>query len=166
MSGIDLPTRLVFYERQKIGRIAIDLICGGKDERSIRTEFANALEHNERAGGINAEVGHRLLCGPVVTRLGGRVNDRRYVFAVPAKDIDHRLLVADVLAVISKVGKRLSELFGVPINGAIEPKEILPHIIVDTDNVTALLMKESSCLAADQTGTARDHHYTHCYLKY
>ena len=56
MVGPHFQARVLFDQRQQVGRVAIDLVRAGKYEGCVRTVPAGGLEQVERAVGVDAEI--------------------------------------------------------------------------------------------------------------
>ena len=106
MSLGELPAGLTLHQRQRVRSVAVDLVRAREDEDRVRTVFAGQLEHVQRAGGVDGEVGERLASCPV--GLGSRVHDQANLPGMPGED---RLECAEVAHV----------RFDVPIRRAVFP---------------------------------------------
>ncbi len=91
-----LQPRLQLFQRQPVGRVAVDLVGRGEDEGRLGAVLAGRLEQVERAVGVDAEVGLRVAGGPVVRGLGGGVDDQLDLLAGLGEDAIDALGVADV----------------------------------------------------------------------
>ena len=154
MHLVDLPASLVFYQRQFVGGVAIDLIGAGKDEGCVGAETAHGLEEVERAIGIAGEIGNRLTRGPIVRGLGRGVDDECDLLSVLRKECVDGSIVADIDIAVLVLGQPCLELLAIPGCGPVCAEEVLTHIIVDPDNVEALLVEEAGRFAAYETGRA------------
>ena len=66
MAGLDLPAFFQFNQRQPVGRVAINLVCGGENEDGFGTELALGLQQVQGRGGVDAEIRVWIARGPVV----------------------------------------------------------------------------------------------------
>uniref|UniRef100_A0A6J6A277 Unannotated protein n=1 Tax=freshwater metagenome TaxID=449393 RepID=A0A6J6A277_9ZZZZ len=160
--GGQLPAGFELLKRQKVGRVAVDLVCRGEDEGCGRREISGRLEEVEGAVGIDAEVGLGLGSGPVVRRLRSGVHDQLDLRAVLLKDGANRLLVADV---DRKRPERGPEIGGQPLGGGCRrgriSEEVGAHVVVYADHLEALPGEVARRLGSDQaarTGDYRDRH--------
>ena len=94
--GADLKAPLLLDQRQEIGRVAIDLVGAGEDERRLRAVPARRFEQVQGAVGVDREIGLRVAGRPIVRRLGRGMDDRRDVVAVAGENLVHQRGVADV----------------------------------------------------------------------
>ena len=92
----ELEPLLVLLQRQEVRRVAVDLVGRAEDERGVDRVLARRLEQVERAVGVDAEVGLRVLGGPVVRGLGGGVHDQLDLAGVLGEDALDAVGVADV----------------------------------------------------------------------
>ena len=118
------------------------------------------LQHVQRADGVDGEVGVRLAGGPVVRRLRGAMDDELQGGAAGERAL-HAVAVADVEVerreALDAVGKSL----GVGARRRLGTEEVCPHVIVEPDDVVALLGEVRRRLGADQAPGTRDDRFRH-----
>ena len=76
VAGVDLPARLQLDQRQRVRRVAVDLVGRREDERRVGRVQARRLEQVERAAGVDVEVGERLASRPSRATAGRRSGRR------------------------------------------------------------------------------------------
>ncbi len=82
------------------------------------------------------------------------MDDQADVAAELVEELPHRRLVADVDGdmAIGRVGAL--QLAAVPVRRCGRPEEVLAHVVVDADDLKALVGEEAHRLRADQPGRA------------
>ena len=75
MAGGDFPACLEFDQRQTVGRVAVDLVGRGVDERGIGRVLASSLQEAHCAVGVDREIRNGILCRPVMGRLRSRMDN-------------------------------------------------------------------------------------------
>src|SRR5262249_38403683 len=80
---------------------------------------------------------------------------------VLAEDREDLLLVPDVEGQGMEAFVRLAEVLPVPVDRAVVPEEVTAHVVVDSDDVEALLVQELHRFASDEPGRAGDDGYWH-----
>src|SRR6266498_84207 len=157
MCGVDLPPEFALRERQKVGGIAVNLVRGSENEYGFRTVLPHRLQHHQCAVGVDREVRKGLSRSPVVARLSRRMNDDRDRRAVGARKAIDGVLVAHVDRLVRIAPELGAESLDIPVGRRLRTEKIAPHVVVDSDDVHALLVKKTSSLAADQpAGTGYD----------
>ena len=160
---VQLPSRFLFNERQGVGAVAVDLVGAGEKEGRLRAELAGGFQQDQGAVGVDGEVGDRLLGRPVVRRLGGGVDDQIDICAVFLEQAVDPLCAADVDIAVAVVLERRFELFPVPPGRPVLAEEILPHIVIDADDIESLCVKVFDRFAADQTGRTGNNRDAHIF---
>ena len=72
-----LPPRFGLDERQLVGCVAVNLVCGHMDKRRSRHKAVRRLQEVDRTYGVRIKVLERYLRGQIVTRLRCTVHDGR-----------------------------------------------------------------------------------------
>ena len=153
----ELEALLVLLERQAVRRVAVDLVGRAEDERGVDRVLARRLEQVERAVGVDAEVGLRLLGGPVVRGLGGGVHDQLDLAGVLGEDALDAVGVADVdLLVHELVREPLLEHLGHAARRRLGAEEARAHVVLEADDGVAALGEVEDGLGADQAAGSGD----------
>src|SRR5437016_5990048 len=100
MIGIDLPPGRLFDQRKIVRSVAVDLVGRAENECRVGTVLPHALEQDERATGVDREIGVRITRGPVMRWLSGRVDDEDDLGAIPLEDAPDFLTVANIDVVV------------------------------------------------------------------
>ena len=66
VTGLDFPAFLQFAQRQVVRCVAIDLVRGSKNERSLWRKLSRCLEQIQGAIGVHGEISLRIAHSPVV----------------------------------------------------------------------------------------------------
>jgi hypothetical protein len=105
-----LPSLLGLGERQFVGRVAVNLICGHMNKRRDKT--ARRLQEVDRTHGVRVKVLERHVRGKIVTRLRCIVHDGRRAQLID--QAQHTGSVADIQFVMLKVRKLRLESTPIP----------------------------------------------------
>ena len=127
MPALRFPSGFTLFERESIGRIAVDLVGAAEDEDRIGAMPARGLKQDKRAVGIDAEIRQRFARRPVMRGLRGGVNDDRYVAAIAGEDLLDGARLADIGFDMSVEGQILLELLPGPTGAGVWPKKSGAH---------------------------------------
>src|SRR5207248_10413836 len=83
-------------ERQAIGSVSVDLVCGSKNKRRFGRKFSGRFEKVKRAICVHGEIGFRIARSPIMRRLRGGVNDRGDVPLVLLEQVVNSLAIANI----------------------------------------------------------------------
>jgi hypothetical protein len=153
----ELEPLLVLLQRQAVRRVAVDLVGRAENKWGRDRVLPRGLQQVERAVGVDAEVGLRLLGGPVVRGLRGGVDDQLDLAGVPGEDPLDALGVADVdLLVDELVREALLQHFGHAAGRRLLAEEAGAHVVLEADDGVARLGEVDDGLGADQAARAGD----------
>jgi len=150
MGGFDLPAFFQRDERQAVGRVAIDLVCAGKDEGGLRAMRARGFKQVQGADGIHAKVRVRFARGPVMGRLGGGVDDGLDVRAEFFENALDGPGVADVRVEMAVFFQAVLEAFAGGVGGGFRAEEAGAHVVVNSGNLKTLRVKAPAGFRSDQ----------------
>lgn len=129
--------------------------------------LARSFQQIERACSVDAEVRERFARGPIMRRLGRRMDNDGNVLAHLAKQVKDCILVANVEGVVPVIGNGRYQLVSHPVSGSFLTKEVPAHVIVNTDHVHAPGGEMTHSFRADQscrTSNERDAQTASCDL--
>ena len=89
-------------------------------------------------------------------RLGGGVDDQLDVGAVLGKQGLDPLAIPDVDLAMRVVRDLRFQVAAAPLRRRVVAEELLPHVVVDADDLETLRTEEADRLRADQTGRPGD----------
>ena len=112
--------------------------------------------------GVDGEIDHGGAGRPIMRRLGRCVDHQRNLVAVLGKEVSNELLIPDVTVYVDV---RLAEfglkLLLLPPGGCLGPKEVLTHVVVDSNDGQAKRGEVSGGFRPDEAGRAGDYGNTH-----
>ena len=133
----ELQPRVQLFQRQPIGRVAVDLVGRSEDEGRLGAVLAGRLEQVEGAVGVDPEVGLGVACRPVVGRLGGGVDDQLDRLAVLGEDAVDAIGVADVEVDGAELRQLALEALGDVGGRGLRPEERGAGVVLDAHHVVA-----------------------------
>ena len=98
---IEFPSSLKFDERQRVWRIAVNLVGGHEDENSLRSKATRGFQQDGSAGGVDGEIRRWIIRGPIVGGLRCLVNDQRDFISVVREDLGNAFGVSNVQIVMT-----------------------------------------------------------------
>src|SRR5262249_9450245 len=116
---------------------------------------------DQRAVGVDAEIRVRVLRGPVVRRLRGDMDHKPDVVAVPREQGLDRLAIPDVRRPVGIIRQARFQLTPAPFGRRVVAEKLLPHVVLDADDLEPLRAEETYGLGAYQACRPRDDTYCH-----
>ena len=156
ISGLELR------QWQSIGGIPIDFVGRCEDERRIRAMGPGRFKHGKRSVGVDREVGGWLAGGPIVRRLGCRMDDQGDLAPSACEDPLDSARIANVHIEMGVVREVALESSLHPTSRGLRTEEGSPGVVVYTPHVVAKIVKVPSCLRSDETGRTCDDDKAQC----
>ena len=133
-----LQAALELDQRQRVGRVAVDLVRRAEHERRAVGVASRRLQQVERAERVDLEVGVRVGRGPVVRRLRGRVDHELDPSGVLGEHALHGVAVADVDGQRREaVGKARQQRLGHVRSRRLRAEEARAHVVLQADHIEA-----------------------------
>src|SRR6185369_14957590 len=123
----------------------------------IFTVVARGHQHVHRAHRIDIEIVVRNRRGLIVGGLRSRVDDE--IGPLAGHQIAYTLAVADVEVEVTVAGNVIHQIAHHYSSRAGRAEELLPHIVIDADDVPTLAGQQARALGADETAGSGDHHF-------
>ena len=131
-------------QRQRVRPVAINFVGAGKTERGFWTEIPCGNQQIHGSDGIHIEIVVRNTGGLVVRGLSCGVDHEIRPF--PFEQIADALPVPNIQRQVPVVRKRMLELFHHGGGGALRPKELPAHVVVDAGHVPIVFRKQTNTL--------------------
>ena len=144
-----LPARRQFLERQLVGRVAIYLVRGQKDEYGVRAHPAGGFKQVEGPHGVDVEVVEGTRCREIVAWLRGAMHDqikRRLPFVEVLQAVPIPYIQIPMPEVAGGGPKAPEVPFGVPFAS----EEIGAHVVIDPEHAVRSGIEECHDLGPDQ----------------
>ena len=128
-----------------------------KQNGRILAEIARGHQHVHRADRVDVEIVVRNGRGFIVRRLRGRVDDE--VGPLGGEQIAHALAVANIEIEVAVAGNGIHQIAHHGAGGARRAEELLPHIVIDADDVPTFAGQQARALGADESAGSGDHYF-------
>ena len=118
MVWVNFPAGFQFLQRQDVGQIPVDFVGGSEDENRIGAILSGCFQQNQRAVGIDREIGMGFAGCPIVGGLGSGVDDQVDIRGVFPEQVLDRLPIADVQVVMAvAIAVLILEQVAIPLGG-------------------------------------------------
>ena len=148
------PAGLQLFERNFVGRIAIDLVRAQVTEHRLGRMEACSLQHVHGAHRVDIEVVKRSGGSQIVAGLRGTMNDK--VRPEGFQQFQHSGAIADIHNMMTEVLGGSLQAFKVPCGVPIRPEKFAPHIVIHPVNLPPLAIKVGRAFRPDKPAAAGD----------
>jgi hypothetical protein len=148
-----IPAGFEFPERKMIRAIAIDFIRAHQNEHGIRSVLATSFKQVERTDSIHVKIVEWALGRQIMAWLSRGVNDQFEPTA--ANKLIDAASVAYVERHVAKVSALSFEPRPILVSITLWAEEIGPHVVVNSRDGEAKVVKENHGLRTDQAIAAR-----------
>src|SRR5262249_39813401 len=120
-------------------------------------ELAGCFKQYECAVGVHAEIGVRILRGPVVRRLRGGMHDEFNITAIIGKHRLDRPTIPNIDVKVNVIQDLRFQFTPAPFRRGVLPEKLLSHVVVDADDPKSLRAEESDGLGTNQSSRSGDY---------